>query len=49
MEQEILNNGLCREFGKAANDLVNLYRLPSGEYDFYYIGREIVRLHEEMF
>jgi len=49
MEQEIWNNGLCREFTKSVNNIIQSHQNSHNDYDLVQVGYEVVRLFDEMF
>ena len=49
MEQEVWNNGLCREFTKSVNDIIQTHQSTQNEYDLMQVGYEVTKLFDEMF
>ena len=41
--------GLCREFTKSVNDIINSHKLGYEKFDSEAIGREVICLFEELF
>lgn len=48
-QSKVWNDGLCREFTKAVNDIIKMNRISHDEYDLDYIAQEIIKLHKEIF
>lgn len=47
--EERWQNGLCREFTKAVEEIIKSNELSEQKYDLDRIGYEVVKLHSEVF